>query len=118
MKIYIGKIEGSSNWKENFQNHSNGHQCELIENEDEKEACDYFLYVMTPATKGVSPVINAVNDSNFYSEKTVFCIINEDNGKGFNDHQLKSLTATGKMISRNGGKWIEGLDAVAKFIFK
>ena len=91
MKLYIGKVEGDSDWKVNFKKQMNGHQCELIENESQKEGCDYFLHVISPLTEAVKTVINAVNDSNFYPRKTVFCVIAEDNGKEFNEHALKSL---------------------------
>jgi len=47
----------------------------------------------------------------------VFISYKRDNEEEFNEHALKSLKATGKMIVRNGGKWIEGLNDTAKYLF-
>jgi len=71
---------------------------------------------VTTDLNGVSHIIEAVNDSNHWTEKTIFCTLLDATDEKFNDHQVKSLIATGKMIRVNGGNWFESEKALLDFI--
>lgn len=83
---------------------------------DEKERCDILLYVATSDLEGVSHIIDAVNDSNHWKEKTVFCTLFDEEDNGFNQHQKKSLIATGRMVRENKGHWFESKEALLQFL--
>lgn len=78
----------------------------------QRKTCDYCLYVISSEMKGVYSIAEAVDDSNKYPNKTLFCFLNN----GFSRHQIKSLEAVGKMIVQNGGKWLKTLNEVAFFL--
>ena len=87
------------------------------------------LYVLTPRMVGVYSIAEAVDDSNKRPEKTVFCFLEVDDTRDddndekndtqkekevtneccrFNQQQVASLNAVGKMIEANSGVWIRG----------
>lgn len=82
----------------------------------ERENCDYCLYVITPQLEGFYSIAEVADDSNKRPQKTIFCIIVEDGDKAFNTFQLKSLKAVGKLIVANGAKWLDSLEQVADFL--
>lgn len=69
---------------------------------------DIVVYVITPKMTGVYSIAEVIDDSNKRPEKTVFCIIDEDDGKSFTFGQIRSLENVGKMVHRNSGVWISG----------
>jgi len=81
----------------------------------QREACDFCLYVITPKMTGVYSIAEVIDDSNKRPEKTIFCIMDEDDGEKFDEHQLKSLVQVGKMVKKNGGIFL-GLDELAFFL--
>lgn len=80
----------------------------------QREICDYCLYVITTYISGVYSIAEVVDDSNKRPEKTIFCI-SEHNGD-FAEGQRRSLEQVGKMVGRNGGKYFNSLEAVAKYL--
>ncbi|UZR95725.1 hypothetical protein [Chondrinema litorale] len=78
--------------------------------------CDFLLYVITPLMQGFYLIPALIEDSNKKPEKTLFCAVFEENHKLFTPHQKKSLEATGKMVERNGGRWLKSLDEVVNFL--
>ena len=56
----------------------------------EREHCDFCLYVITPLMTGVYSIAEVTDDSNKRPEKTLFCVLHEDNNKKFTGAQLKS----------------------------
>ena len=82
----------------------------------EREHCDYCLYVLTPKLTGYYSVAEVVDDSNKRPEKTIFCVIYDDEGAEFTKHQKKSLTAIGKMVQENGAKWFDKIEDVIDFL--
>lgn len=93
----------------------------------ERETCDYCLYVITPRMVGTYSIAEAVDDSNKRPEKTIFCVLENDNTeddrlafsaiyKSFNNKQLYSLDEVGKLIQRNGGKYFTSLREVAEYV--
>ena len=99
----------------------------------EREECDYCLYVITPKMTGVYSIAEVVDDSNKRPEKTIFCVLNKDLNKDYDDTiitnesmqpiffskgQMMSLDRVGKMIERNGGKYFKSLKEVADYLNK
>ncbi len=93
---------------------------EWTDNPKEKADCDAVIYVATPDLEGVNHIIDAVNDSNHWKEKTMFFSTMEeqpmDFGASFNPHQIKSLVATGKMVRLNGGQWFEKEEEMKQYL--
>lgn len=82
----------------------------------EREHSDYVLYTITPLMTGVYSIAEVIDDSNKRPEKTLFCVIDEDNGKHFDEFQLRSLNQVAKMIIRNGGQSFISIHSVAQFL--
>lgn len=116
IRLYIGENGKSSNhWKGLIESNLNGSKVELVQGgREQKDLCDYFFYGFEPQDGSVTTIITAVNDSNYFKEKTLFLSLSKD--EGFTSHQVKSLVATGKMVELNGGKWFETWDDLAQFI--
>lgn len=92
----------------------------------ERNTCDYCLYTITPRMVGTYSIAEAVDDSNKRPEKTVFCVLQEDDTednlifsaiyKSFTKAQANSLNEVGKLIERNGGKYFTSLGEVAEYL--
>lgn len=125
-KVFLGGTVNGSDWRDKIKpklkiNYfdpvvpnwtEEAYKRELQERED----CDYCLYVITPKMSGVYAVAEVIDDSNKRPDKTVFCVLNQDDGHTFSDFQKKSLDAVGKLVERNGGTWLENLDDVANYL--
>ena len=84
---------------------------------EERQNCDYILYVITPRMKGVYSIAEVIDDSNKRPEKTIFCVIEvEDDFLSFTEEQMKSLSMVGQMVVDNGGTWAKNLDDVVNFL--
>lgn len=92
-------------------------ECQEEERKQRKE-CDYCLYVITPKMTGVYSIAEVVDDSNKRSSRTVFCYLKEDDGKKFDEFQIKSMEQVAKMVKDNGAKVCKSLDEVAKYLNK
>jgi len=82
----------------------------------QREECDFCLYVITPKIEGFYSIAEIADDSNKRPEKTIFCFIEEDEGKKFSDVQIKSLQQVAKMIKKNGATVFKTLDEVTDFL--
>jgi len=82
----------------------------------EREHCDFCLYVLTPKMTGVYAVAEVVDDSNKRPEKTVLCILYKDEQDEFTAFQMKSMKAVGKMVEKNGGRWLKSLDELIEYL--
>jgi len=82
----------------------------------QREECDFCLYVITPKIEGFYSIAEIADDSNKRPEKTLFCFIEEDEGKKFSDVQIKSLQQVAKMIKKNGATVFKALDEVTEFL--
>lgn len=93
----------------------------------ERSICDYCLYVITPRMIGTYSIAEAVDDSNKRPEKTIFCVLQEDQTpdkmlfftaiyKNFTKAQINSLNEVGKLIEINGGKYFTSLREVAEYL--
>lgn len=84
----------------------------------QRKESDFCLYVITPKMEGVYSIAEVVDDSNKRPAKTIFCFINEDEGKRFSKVQLKSLEETGRMVKSNGAYYFRTLKEVTDFLNK
>ncbi len=82
----------------------------------QRENCSFCLYVITPKMKGVYSIAEVVDDSNKRPEKTVFCILNDDDGKSFEEFQTKSLNQVAEMVKENGGQSFTSLKETAAYL--
>ncbi len=88
---------------------------------EQRENCDYVLYVITPKMTGVYSIAEVVDDSNKRPEKTLFCFLKKDiDDEGdeisFDKGQIKSLEMVSKMVKENGGKIFDDLKDISKFL--
>ncbi len=126
MKVFLAGTKNNSTWRESIIPRLKVDYFDpVIDNMDEdafekiiheREHCDFCLYVITPKMKGFFAIPEVVDDSNRRPEKTLFCFIKKDEEAVFSKHQIKSLNAIGKMITTNGAKWLNSLDATVDFL--
>ena len=88
----------------------------MKEEEKQRKNCDFCLYVLTPKMTGVYSVAEVVDDSNKRPEKTIFCILEEDDKDKFDEHQMKSMGQVLKMVEENGGKAVKSLKSIATYL--
>ena len=142
-KVFLGGVCNGSKWRDKLIpmlkiNYFNpvvddwNEEC-YQEELKQREICDYCLYVITPRMTGVYSIAEVVDDSNKRPEKTIFCVLNKDLNKDYDDTiitnesmqpiffskgQMMSLDRVGKMIERNGGKYFKSLKEVADYLNK
>ena len=124
-KVFLGGTCNESNWRkllipilkiEFFNPVVDDWTPECMEEElRQRQLCDYVLYVITPKMTGVYSIAEVIDDSNKQPEKTIFCFLHNDSGY-FSKGQIKSLMSVGRLVERNGGKFLEDLDEVAYYL--
>jgi hypothetical protein len=130
MKIFLGGTCNNSTWREELIPLLNIEyfnpvvkdwtpECQAEEIK-QREECGYCLYVLTPKMTGYYSIAEVVDDSNKRPEKTVLCILPEDEDDDsvyeWTSHQIKSFQAVAKLVAANGGYCTDNLEAVAKFV--
>lgn len=125
-RVFLGGTCNGSTWRDNligqlridfFNPVVKDWTPECQENEiREREECDICLYVITPKMTGVYSIAEAVEDSIKRPQKTVFKYIAVDDDKAFEPFQIKSLEQVGKMIERNGGKFVRIGESLAEVL--
>lgn len=127
-KVFLGGTVNNSTWRNEIiprleidyfnpvveQWNEKAYKQELFE----RENSDYCLYVITPKLTSFYSVAEVIDDSNKRPEKTIFCFLKEDKDKKFTPFQIKSMTAIGKMVKKNGGKWFEDINEVIDYLNK
>ena len=86
-------------------------ECQDIEIYEKANNCNIHLYVITNKMKGVFSIAETIESVFNKDKKTIFCVLDGFDGD-FPDYQVKSLEAVGKMVERNGGKYVSSLDEV------
>lgn len=84
----------------------------------QRESCDYCLYTITPKMTGVYSIAEVVDDSNKRPEKTILCVLDEDNESSFSETQIKSLKQVKEMVKNNGANVFNSLEDIASFLNK
>jgi len=121
-KVFLGGTCAESTWREElieqleidyFNPVVEDWTPECMEEEvRQRESCDYVLYVITSAMKGVYSIAEVVDDSNKRPAKTVFCVLED----GFNKGELKSLGQVEVMVEENGATVCDSLEDVASYL--
>jgi len=121
-KVYLGGSYDGSNWRKELISqlkidHYNP-TSEIDENIilEQKNKCDFYLYVVTPKMLGFSPISEVSDDSNKRPAKTLFCFLEKDGDNEFTKFQIKSLSAVGKLVKNNGGMWMGTMLEVIAFL--
>lgn len=84
----------------------------------QRELCDYCLYTITPKMTGVYSIAEVVDDSNKRPEKTILCVLDEDDENSFSETQIKSLKHVKEMVKNNGANVFDSLEDIASFLNK
>jgi hypothetical protein len=83
---------------------------------EKRETCDYILYVITPKMTGVYSIAEVVDDSNKRPERTLFCVVDNDDNNEFTEHQMKSIKMVKNLVRENNARVFETLEDVAEFL--
>lgn len=84
----------------------------------QRELCDYCLYTITPKMTGVYSIAEVVDDSNKRPEKTILCVLDEDDENSFSETQIKSLKQVKEMVKNNEANVFDSLEDIASFLNK
>lgn len=126
MKVFLGGTCNNSQWREQlikdlkidfFNPVVPDWTPECMEEEiKQRNECDYCLYVLTPKMTGVFSVAEVIDDSNKRPQKTLFCVLENDDSLKFDQFQIRSIYQVAKMVVENGGKFFTNINDVAKFL--
>jgi len=83
---------------------------------EERQACDFCLYTITPRMTGTYSIAEVVDDSNKRPEKTVMVILKKDDNLCFDKGQWRSLCAVARMVKGNGGQVFDNLKSAAIYM--
>lgn len=128
MKVFLGGTCNGSNWREDVTPHLKidyfnpivptwDKKAQLNEIKEINES-DFLLFVITPLLTGVYSIAEVVDASNKKPEKTILCVLDEDNGKKWTESQKKSLTAVEKLVHSNGAHVFKSLEEIISFLNK
>ena len=125
-KVFLGGTVNDSSWRDEmipklkidyFNPIVEEWTDEAFQNElKERENCDFCLYVFTPKYNGYYSIAEVIDDSNKRPDKTIFCILDDDGGTKFSKFQIKSISAVGKMVKKNGAVWLKSIDEVVEYL--
>jgi len=124
-KVFLAGTSNGSKWRNELIellkiDFFNPLDINSLENKDEinkqKEVCDYILYVITPKMTGYLNIAEAVDFSNKYPRKTIFCSLPTDGHDVFSKFEIKSLNAVGKLIMKNGSQWFKDMEKLAHYL--
>ena len=126
MKVFLGGTCNGSNWREELMPHLKidyfnpvvptwDKKAQLNEIKEITES-DFLLFVITPLMTGFYSIAEVVDASNKKPEKTILCVLDEENGKKWTEHQRKSLTSVEKLVSSNGAFVFGSLEEIISFL--
>lgn len=122
-KVFLGGTVNGSTWREHLMpllkvDYFNPvvedwtPEC-MAEEVHQRAISDYCLYVLTPKMKGVYAIAEVVDDSNKRPQKTILCVLNDDDGDRFEAHLEKSIVQVQKMVGENGALICQSLEEIA-----
>ena len=126
MKVFLGGTCNGSNWREEVMPHLKidyfnpvvptwNKEAQLNEIKEINES-DFLLFVITPLMTGFYSIAEVVDASNKKPEKTILCVLDEENGKEWTKSQKKSIAAVEKMVRSNGAFVFESLEEIISFL--
>lgn len=126
MKVFLGGTCNGSKWREELIPKLNiNYFNPVVEDWDEKaklneihqkEICDICLYVITPKMIGAYAIAEVTDDSNKKPEKTILCILDEDEGEVWSESQKSSLESIKKLIQSNGSIVFNSLEETSDYL--
>lgn len=132
MSVFLGGSCGLSNWREqlipkltcsyfNPVVKDNWTEEDKLQELQQREVCNFVLYVLSPFMKGIYSVAELIDDSNKQPEKTLFLILGRDRDKDgrtyvFQPDIANSVRSVADMAIRNGAKEFKSLDEVVLFL--
>ena len=126
LKVFLGGTINGSRWRDEVIDKisidyfnpvvDEWNDDDVIKEEHEKEVCDYLLFVITPLMGGVYSIAEAVDSSNKCPGKTIFCVLDEDDGNSWSESQLQSLNQVKRIVKDNGAIVLDNLDEVILFL--
>lgn len=126
MKVFLGGTVNGSKWRDelipmleiDYFNPVVPHWDEDARKNEEfqKKSADFQLFVLTPLMKGVFSVAEVVDASNKIPERTVFCVLESDEGKVWDDFNTRALAAVKDMVKSNGAFVFGSLEEIAEFL--
>ncbi len=116
-KIFLGGTKNNSLWREDFKKLLDGKNYNFVEDEnEEKNTCDFFIYILTPKHNNYFPIADVVDNSNKRTDITILCILQNDGDTIYTKFQTKSMNAVRKMVKNNGASVFSDLEAVVDFL--
>lgn len=82
----------------------------------QRNESDIVLYVITPKMTGVYSIAEVVDDSNKRPHRTILCVLEEDDGVVWTQHQFKSMGMLARMVSENDAFVFNTLGRVAEYL--
>ena len=130
IKVHLGGTCGNSNWRDKLILLLNSNvKCinpvvnNWVYNDNAKKdktkrinECDILLYVITPQQKGFTSIASAVDYSNKFPNKLVFCVLYKCNDLKFEGHLLESIRSVEDIIKDNGCRGYNSLEDVANYL--
>ncbi|KGJ87953.1 TIR domain-containing protein [Colwellia psychrerythraea] len=125
MNVFLGGTCNNSRWREwlmpqltvDYFNPvvTQWHEDCLARELEAKQAADFWLFVLTPKIEGYYSLAEVVDTSYKHTDRTIFCILDEDEGLRFNKQQLTVLQTIGETIEANGSLWFHSLEQIRDF---
>ena len=84
--------------------------------DEQRKNAKFVLFVITPLMKGVFSIAEVVDCSNKRPETTIFCVLEKDDDKEFDESEIKSLNQVKKMVEGNGASVFDSLSEIANFL--
>jgi len=82
----------------------------------ERERCDYCLYVFTPKMIGFYGAVEAAMDSMTRPHRVLLCLLEEDEGLHWSEHDRKAFRNTFQQLEARGATVLPDLDGVVKWL--
>lgn len=83
---------------------------------DQRDDCEFLLYVITPKMTGVYSIAEVIDDSNKRTAKTILCILDKDDIDEWDKAEKLSMDSVEKMVIENGCKVFRSLKSVADYV--
>ena len=126
-KVFLGGTCNGSNWRDKvIKNLQLPYYNPVVEGEwtqkdyrreiKERNTCQYCVYVITPKLTGFYSIAELIDDCHDKSKTTIFCYLKKEGNDSFTKHQVKSLTAIGRMVKKRGGIWVKSLTELTNLI--
>lgn len=133
-KVFLGGICNKISWQEKLKENLNIEYVlpivprwllkDQFEAAKQKAECDFLLFLISPPLESAYLIAEAVDASNKYPQKTIYCFLTSDiDAMGNNTYitisQIRYLCAVGRLIQENGGTWlhkIRTIEDIAKYL--